>query len=53
MSIDRIQMVYLSIACNSVVTWAFAEPTDRVALGPLVRTPDPALDRTSCTRGET
>ncbi|SCZ92078.1 BZ3500_MvSof-1268-A1-R1_Chr5-3g08322 [Microbotryum saponariae] len=45
-------MVYLSIACNSIVFGAFAETTDRVSLGPLVRTPDPALDRTSCTLGE-
>ncbi|SGZ28553.1 BQ5605_C027g10371 [Microbotryum silenes-dioicae] len=47
-----IQMVYLFIACKSVVSEAFAETTDRVALGPLVRTPDPALDRTSCTLEE-
>ncbi|SGY11929.1 BQ5605_C011g06325 [Microbotryum silenes-dioicae] len=48
----QIQMVYLSIACNSVVSGAFAETTDRVALGPLVRTPEPAFDRTSYTLGE-
>ncbi|SGY39341.1 BQ5605_C003g02203 [Microbotryum silenes-dioicae] len=48
----QMQMVYLSIACNSVVSGAFAETTDRVTLGPLVCTLDPALDRTSCTRGE-
>ncbi|SCZ88946.1 BZ3500_MvSof-1268-A1-R1_Chr1-1g00845 [Microbotryum saponariae] len=35
-----------------MVSEAFAETTDRVALGPLVRTPDPALDWTSCTSGE-
>ncbi|SGY12006.1 BQ5605_C011g06355 [Microbotryum silenes-dioicae] len=48
----QIKMVYLSIACNSVVSRAFAETTDCVALGPVVRTPDPAFDRTSCTLGE-
>ncbi|SCZ98042.1 BZ3500_MvSof-1268-A1-R1_Chr7-3g09680 [Microbotryum saponariae] len=37
-------MVDLSIACNSVVSGPFAEATDRFALGPLVRTPNPALD---------
>ncbi|SGY45413.1 BQ5605_C001g00282 [Microbotryum silenes-dioicae] len=48
---SHIQMV-LSIARNSIVSGPLAEATDHVTLGPLVRTPDPALDRTSCTLGE-